>query len=306
MKSGLLLFVLCAAAPAQTIEGWVVDSVTNMPVAGAYAAIGGPTINDRYLPITDRAGHFVWNVPPGVTYQVAVSGAGYLPTAQPVIVTPGQDSGNLRIALTPQAVISGKLEDEDGFPVEGAYVEAWQYATDGSGQRVLREVRAASSNDLGEYRIAGLAAGSYYLRAVPGYRIRDRRYLPQYPGSLDAAGSTPIEVAAGQERSVVFPLVRYEGVTVSVSLSLPPGDAAKIPSIRIEPADGWGYSNFAVWSAELRSFTFHHVPPGSYTLQAGPQVAAPGSLIGRQEIQVAGSDVTNVVLPLHAANTQGE
>jgi hypothetical protein len=314
MRPYLLLLAFCGVCSAQAIEGFVEDSTTGLPVVGARIAFGGPTVSDRYMSFSDRAGHFLRVFPQAVPYNVVVSHAGYLTPAQPLTVTPGQDSSHLRIALTPQAVISGKLEDEDGFPVEGTRVEALCYEVV-DGQRKLRLAgTAATSNDLGEYRIAGLTAGSYYLRAIPPNGNWDNRYVTEYyPGLLEPLDGNSIAVAVGQQLSgVVFPLKKYEGATVSGRVVLAPGTRSMpyMQVVFLRAVDGTGFSGRSVtWKDEDPAFAIRHVPPGTYFVEAsssGTPWAEPGEWIAQQQVQVSGTDVSNVVLAFHAAHTPGK
>ena len=321
MRSYLLLLTFCGVCAAQSIEGFVEDSATRLPVAGAIVSFGGPTVNDHYLAISDRSGHF-WRVfPQAIPFSVVVSRAGYVTPEKPLSVTPGPDSANLRISLTPQAVISGKLVDEDGFPVEGARLEAMRYEVV-DGQRKLRPAGAAgTSNDLGEYRIAGLPAGTYSIRATPSSNASwDHRYVPQYyPGSLEPLDGNAVPVATGQEvGGVAFHLKKYEGVTLTCRVVLPPG-ANSTPRMRVvflQSTDGTGYyAGQAFWQPENPNFVIRHVPPGNYILQAssfggpstnGVRTQGPGDMLARQEVQVAGTDLNDVVLTFRAVDASGK
>ena len=314
MRRYFLLAAFCGACYAQAVEGFVEDSLTGMPIAGAHVAFGTAP-DDRYVLITDRAGHF-WRVfaQPNC-YDVVVIRPGYLPLDQPLSVTPGENSSDLHIRLVPQAVISGKLVDEDGFPVREASVQALsrEPAKDG---KAGRPAASATSNDRGEFRIAGLRAGGYYIRVTPSQARRwDRRYVPEYypAGSLAPGEGSAIEVAAGQEAgNIAFAMRKYEGVTVTGHVVLPPGanvTQAMFP-IYLGATDGSGFAaGSAFWQADTRSFTFRHVPPGTYTIHAsssGARRPSPGDLVLQQEVQVADADVTDLVATFHVADATGK
>src|ERR1035441_3591003 len=157
MKS-LFLIALCQAAlTGQTVQGVVVDATTGAPLGGPHVAVYGAK---PLVTRTDTGGLFRLERVNGL---LQVTRPGYL-EASNVRPPAGQD---LAIRLTPEAVISGKLEDEDGFPVEGAQVELMGYR-EINGERRLVGVRWGRSNDLGEYRVGGVAAGRYYLRVSNG------------------------------------------------------------------------------------------------------------------------------------------
>ena len=99
--TSLLLVVLFQAMPAgQAVQGVVVDANTGAPLAGAYVSVYGvKPLNTR----TDAGGLFRLE---GAAGPVNVSRPGYL-TSSNVPVRQGQD---LSIGLTPEAVVSGKLD----------------------------------------------------------------------------------------------------------------------------------------------------------------------------------------------------
>src|SRR6185503_10881105 len=71
----------------------------------------------------------------------------------------------IQLKLTPQSVIIGRVYDQDGDPVENAQVQVMRYTYPRSG-RQLSTVGTGTTNDLGEYRVAGLAPGRYYVSAT--------------------------------------------------------------------------------------------------------------------------------------------
>jgi hypothetical protein len=80
--------------------------------------------------------------------------------------------------------------------------------------------------------------------------------------------------------------------------------------IYLRAADGSGFPSRSVaWKGEAGSFAIRHVPPGSYFVEAsssGTPWAEPGEWIAQQQIQVAGTDMSDVVLTFHAAHAPGK
>src|ERR1035441_593893 len=83
------------------------------------------------------------------------------------------------------AVVSGRALDPDGRPVARAQVQLLSAAYMGGRKRLLLRA-AATTNALGEYRLAGLPPKTYYLS------VTDPNGTPIYGGSsqpeYDAAG----------------------------------------------------------------------------------------------------------------------
>jgi hypothetical protein len=315
MRRYFLLLAICGACSAQSIDGTVEDSLTGQPLAGAHVVFAGAAATDRHASISDRAGHFQHVFDKATAYQIVVRRSGYLVAEQPLSVTPGQSSSDLRIQLTPWAVISGKLEDEDGFPVEEVSLRALPYDVV-NGQPKLRKAAAwATSNDLGEFRLTGLPAGSYYIQATPSSNRRwDRRYVRQYyPGSLEPVEATAVQLAAGEERSgVTFTVKKHEGVTVTGRVVLPAGvkTAPSMHWIWLQSADEPSNAlDSTSWQQDDPTFTFRHVPPGTYNVfwsSAGFGKLNPGDVLLRQEVQVGNADVTDVVATFHVVDASGK
>ena len=113
----------------------------------------------------------------------------------------GQDLKDLLFRLVPSAVISGRIEDEDGSPLPWVRVSALRETYLRGRRRLVSEVTVVT-NDLGEYRLFGLRPGRYFILAIykPGQRLepveavddsvepRKSGYVPTYyPGSPDLA-----------------------------------------------------------------------------------------------------------------------
>lgn len=284
-----ILPLLAATAIAQTpIDGDVVDALTGAPLAGAL--VSPLSIQPNVSTVaSDAAGHFRLSAPPG--FNLRVTHAGHL------LCTFRASAGNPRIGLVPQAVIAGKLTDEDGFPVADADVNAMQYVMV-DGQRRLRFTAGARSNDLGEFRIANLPAGRYYLRADPlALRRWDERYVPEYyPGSLEPREDSIVEMHAGQERGGIdFRMTRCQGVTVAGRL-VAPADVKQPPVFLKALNDGLVSGARADRQAPDGTFLFRHVAPGEYKLYAqstGPQVKA-GDWLAEQPLHVGTEDLSRL------------
>src|SRR5699024_9264681 len=81
-------------------------------------------------------------------------------------VVSDKTTSGIELKLSPQSVIAGHVFDEDGDPVQGVNVEVWRYAYPG-GRRRLAQTQNGSTNDLGEFRIANLSPGRYFISATP-------------------------------------------------------------------------------------------------------------------------------------------
>jgi hypothetical protein len=281
------------------VEGDVVDSLTGAPVVGATAAVYGPNSVTADPVTCDINGHF--RIAGSAQWMsVQVTRPGYLMRNQSVAIKPGESVATVRIELTPQAVISGKVIDEDGFPVQES-LETLHYGVDGSTERVelFRVGAGAASDDRGEFRITNLAAGRYYVRLnTSGHRLTswDPRYAAQfYPGTLEPSDSGVIEVKAGQERKIEFHVAKQRGVIVAGRVAM--ADGTRLPPGLLMSLSGHSY--FAV-TAQVQgdgTFSFSQIPSGTYRLEA--QIGNHPGDLALQEVQVGSTDVRNLELALH-------
>ena len=137
------------------------------------------------------------------------------------------------VKLDRGAVITGRVVDEDGDPVIGAFVRAVRLSRSG-----LRSQGSSGSsrptNDLGAYRVWSLPAGDYVViaqfedgqgpSAQPGFVDG---YLPTYyPGVAAFSAATAVETKAGQETGPVdIMLVRGRLGTVTGRVTDSAGNA---------------------------------------------------------------------------------
>ena len=217
----LLMFVF-QSQPAAFVAGVVIDSETKAPIRRARVLLAriDAHLSQSLVVIADESGAFgTSQVPPG-TYRVFADREGYRRGEHdaPLTVAAGQRIANLTIALTPTAVISGRVMTENGAPVSKVYVRAFR------GSDVAAESR---TNDLGEYRLFGLEPAGYIVGAerYPGPRIEGTTYriptppcpdcrgegtaMPGLQGLLKAGGFIDPQALTGR----TYPAVYFPGVT---------------------------------------------------------------------------------------------
>jgi hypothetical protein len=131
------------------------------------------------------------------------------------------------------------------------------------------------SNDLGEYRVAGVAAGRYYVSvsfltadsisvdrsAVP----REEDYVATYyPGTRDPASAVPIDVAAGsQTRGIDISIAKTRTVTIRGRVT--PAGAA--PLLYLAPRSMFGALSLKMVRVDAKSeFEVRGLAPGAYSL----------------------------------------
>jgi len=309
-----------------TVAGVVVRKGSNEPIHFARVNLDYEgDANVKLRAVTAADGSFsIKDVPPG-EYSLNVSRNGYMtesygarkPTdpGVPLSLAPGKQLDDLIFRLTPAAVITGHVRDENGEPLPGAQVTALLTSFN-EGKRTLVPASSVETNDLGEYRLFNLPPGKYLLSASyesnPMMRVatkgvvlnreeREGLVTTYFPGTTDPSQAAFISVDPGAEvRSTDFSLQpssmfhvrgRVTGISSANSrfggaVMLKNGNGqltAAMPekTAAINPKDG--------------TYDIDQVAPGSYDVIA---LAFSGDKprFTRQPVEVRGADVDGVDL----------
>ena len=227
----------------------------------------------------------------------------------------GQDLTDLVIRLQAAAVIEGRVTDEDGDPMPEAQVAVLRQSFL-AGRSHWEQAGAERTNDLGEYRIAGLSAGSYFVSVTPPPDFRSlietavnvttsaphnegtEKPAPAayqttyYPGTHDRGQAGMIQLHAGEDFPVNFSLAPSPSLTIRGSVvNLPPGSTA---AITLQSDD----FNLTLNGAEMRkdgTFEIRDVSPGAYTILATVD-NVPVPMMARQALQVTSTNVEGLRL----------
>ena len=143
----------------QTVSGQVVNSVTGQPIAGALVQAGA-----GLGVLTDREGQFEF---PGA--DISMSGnlatkPGYFAEQNRTIDLSGRSQGNqpIILKLVPEAIVFGKVLDQNGQPLQGLRVQLKMLQIH-DGLRHWEQRDSTMTNVEGEFRFFELEAGKYSL-----------------------------------------------------------------------------------------------------------------------------------------------
>jgi len=313
--------LLGQVVPSAFLEGTVVNSVTGHPIPNA--TIAAPTADaagrqTTLIVRTDSDGRFrLNNLLTNFSYYLTVRKRGFFgnlngsefATLNIQSVTAGSPSPELKIPLIPQAILSGRVLDEYGEPVQGAKVQAGRLLRL-RGQPTYKEAGSSPvTNDIGEFRITGLLPGSYYLLvrhedlesdgATTDSKVSN--YLPTYfPGTGNLLAAQPIPLTAGLESPSLEIKLKRERV-FRVSGHVLGYDPAKgpMPSVELIPQDQLIAAlrmprSFGNMKPDDGGFEMFAVPPGAYTLVARQSGTQGKPMIGTTPVTVSQNDVTGV------------
>jgi protocatechuate 3,4-dioxygenase beta subunit len=304
------------AAHASYIAGTVVKEPGSQPLKKVLVQIVAENQKEggNYTASTDADGHFhIENVVPG-RYRIFIERAGFVGVNEHGLKSDvnvftaqaGQSLADLLFRMLPTAVISGRITDEDGDPMPGVRVVAQKKKP---GKSTRESVGTEATNDLGEYRLAGLFPGHYWIVAMPPPDFRDyekqekssagegqpdARYVnTYYPGTYDAMLASAVTLKAGDEMPVNFTLLpartyRVRGIITGVT-------AGQKPSVELFSKAGDSYRANANEIGPGGEFEVRGVAPGSYVLKASSG-ADSQSITARQDVSVVAADVEGVKL----------
>lgn len=293
-----LLFLFCftglvaqsTSSPTRTIAGIVVDGFTGSPLPRALVEIPG-----EEAALTGPDGKFSFSLPAG-TVQIMATKPGYLmPHEKPrewqylrfsmeepqmpfSSTEMGPQNDKVVLTLLPEAVLFGQAIGNDGEPLERAGVEAFTF-TSRQGHRILVSGGTASTDEDGNFRMAGLAAGEYYVRVkpqkisgqlaeveMPGSR-QSYPSIVYYPDAASFSGAMPVKLNSGQRLELHFSLKTQAAFKVSGRVVANSRWKQLTPPLIVE-ASGEPLFTPDKFDPTTGEFEFHAVPSGTYQIES--------------------------------------
>jgi protocatechuate 3,4-dioxygenase beta subunit len=257
--------------------------------------------------LTDAEGRFEFRDLPAGQFNLSAMKSGFVSvqygqtrpyeSGKTIDLADAQALDKADIAMPRGSVITGRILDEFGEPVADAMVTAMRSAWTNGRRRLQPSGRFGQTNDLGQYRIYGLAPGDYYVSAtLPGAggdfammdmmaaraaaagappmspRAPTSGYAPTYfPGTANSAEAQRIPVAVGQEAQntdfALLPvrLARISGTVINSDGKPVEGTMVNATS-RAGESGMFAMPNIAP-TDKNGNFTFANLAPGDYVLQ---------------------------------------
>lgn len=216
------------------IKGRVVDGVNGAAIVRARVRLTGGG-GQRPSVLTDAGGAFSFTGLPRGAFTLMVEKSTYMggrfpeggrtlrSSMKPLVLADGRVIDDLTLRLFRGSAIAGRVFDASGDPVEYADVRLLRLSSAG-GRPTVRS--GSNTNDLGEFRIPRLEAGSYVVMVTPRRTGPDESLLnvqpaaqpvpTYYPGALSLDQAQPIKIERGQAVSDVD-VTLAEGVPAIVS-----------------------------------------------------------------------------------------
>jgi protocatechuate 3,4-dioxygenase beta subunit len=315
LTGALSLFLLLGsrlAAQSAGLEGIVIDMSTGQPMSGVHVRLmgepGPARVESNYGALTEKTGRFsISNIVPG-TYGVRGISPGYITagklegmTVLPSIrLKPGEHITDLKLEMVRHAVLTGRVVDEFGDPMDGIGVEAEQLSGDqylsvtpGRGETV--------TDDRGAFQIP-VGPGRYRLKVDPPVdsnlkEIRTDGTSPAlyattyYPNAGVWNRATVIEVKAGETAGPLdIHLVRVHPMTIGGIVTGSPNAARPWVRMRMgDNPDDLTALDPAPTDAAGR-FSIPNARPGHYWMQA---MYNTGGVVMQSQIVEVTSDSAN-------------
>ncbi len=324
MLSAVLVAGQAPAASSAHISGRVFAEGANTPIAGARVMLmpmrrtTGP-LGPPPETSTDQDGRYAFqNLAPG-SYRIDAQHAGFAQninqatTMRTIDLAAGQALNDVDIWLPRGGAVAGRIVDPTGAPLAGLHVMVMRRLDrPGFGPRLLPVAsQGQQTNDLGEFRLYDIAAGTYYIAAAPpmafsaiggnaaGAAGATALATTFYPGVTDSAAAQPVAVTAGETASntsftmQVAPVFRVSGVVIDESGN-PVGGAMVM--LMSDPQSGGVFGPAGRGRTEDNGrFVIGGVPAGRYRATAAVPIVMNSASGGAPNSGISGGVTGGVV-----------
>lgn len=269
-----------------------------------FANLPSGTFNLFVTPGNHRAGY------QSLAYGASPSAVGIMTRPKPIELTDGQKLENIDVALPRTGVITGRVTDAQGEPASRLQVTAW----------ILRpgaeptQTGFAQTDDLGQYRLFGLAPGDYLVMAnvSMGFGVSTQvegepiGFAPTYaPGTPVRSDAMRLRVTRGGQASADIVLTETRVYKISGTAVNSKGEPMQ-GSVMLTRTDNPSSGGFGAAVLPNGAFTINNVPPGQYEVvarwapprQPGVMMTGPdpNQEFASVQVDVGFSDVEGVLL----------
>jgi uncharacterized protein (DUF2141 family) len=306
-----------APSPA-TVRGTISDAASGKPVrmARVFLTPEGriPGATQRGTRSDERGVFELLDVAPG-RYKLAAAKAGYASTelGQSTFNTPGRSltiaAGaaleRVDVALLRAAAITGRIVDDLGEPIQGAHVTAYKPGYDNRGPTLV-QANQAVTNDRGDYRIAQLPPGEYFVAAQErgaGFGSQADADIglavTAYPAATTRRAARPVTVRAGADTVAIdiamAPVTAGSLTGIVLDSAAQPARGVDLMLQPVTPGIGGGVGG-AARTGNDGAFTFPNLIPARYELHARHNIRPNEGTVF--PITIAPGEHANVTVPV--------
>jgi protocatechuate 3,4-dioxygenase beta subunit len=280
--------------------------------------------------VTNSEGVFAFrNLAPG-RYQIRAQREGYFGAPPPgsagvgaptlvnmtATVVTGQPTQPVSISMLRGAIVSGRVRDPNGQPLQTAQVGAFQINYQ-NGRKVLQQVNSRQTDDRGEYRLYWLPPGDYLIGTMPrrsgitaAPTSQDNYARTFFPNTVEGQSATVVHAGEGAEISGVDVLIRPDATgrilgRVVHSFVGPNGQPAIASTFYLFPANPVGLADTGITTFPNSSpnrttgeFDIRGLLPGPYELMSNVPDGNGRQAWGRTRVNVTPGDVRDVTLSI--------
>ena len=287
MRSFALFLILilspCVCAQDAGIEGTAIDALTRLPLEGVHVTIYGSRANvppvESYGAMSGRDGHFSFvGTRPG-KYGLRARRNGFFHIEKPnspLVLSSGERKSDLTVEMTPEAVITGRVVDDNIDPA-AVIVRATPVPPNDPDLFILQNMHS-QTDERGQFRIVG-APGKFYVTATPFVQGGPREIRTDgsetpvygetwYQASDSKERSIVVNAVGGRETSgIEIRLVRKRNLTISGVVTGIPDTTSDKPARAELVLSAKYYNQFFNTDADGR-FSLSGLAPDRYTLTA--------------------------------------
>jgi len=299
-------------APTGIIRGRLVDADGRGVPRAIVQMLSPADVMQWQGMLADDRGLFEFRGVAAGTFQIMAGKNGYFNELRTVSVADGGVGDPIDVRLARFAVITGRVVDELGEPIERVNVEVMDVVYEAGRRRLMPAGPRSLTDEAGRYRLFGLRRGQYVVSAVahgvasaelPGYA---RAF---YPGTTNPAEARFVSVGAAEETGGIdFALSRARTFLVAGRVLDAAGGPTTGGGLQLIPAQGGSGIVGAPAGARVAdngAFEFPNVTPGQYVVRAdrGRKNGWTEGEFGTLPVVVADADVIGLVVAMSAGST---
>jgi hypothetical protein len=308
----ILLSAQFASTPQQqtaaryVLTGTVVNSATGAGIPWALVQV------DQSAKLADQNGNFHFDNVISTTVNLQAHKPGFFQeneineTHVSNMVTLSSSSTNVVLRLVPEAVISGHVENPEGEPLDGLPVQL-RFAQLVNGRRMWQQQGNRPTDEDGNFHIANLKPGTYFVEVGPNTRARPlaqqgkSEVIPAlyYPGVRELSAASPLRLLAGQRANLEFTTKRVPAYRVSGAVT---GMTGNNGGLTLLDQDGESTNVAIRMDPRTGRFEAFPIPAGTYRLRFNGRDADGTELYADVPLTVNG-DLAELRIPIERTMT---